>query len=277
MRKIHSILAVIVTLSILIGYGNPWLAKTASAETAKKYTTVKADSDFTIKLPANWKNQYVMKRSKKIKQGSYVAFYSKECYKQGKLGWLFTIMRYTDDSYTDMPAYELAGKWGGYNYVALFPTDVQTEGVTGAAKKQYTKLNAGSYKAVLSICPVKKKRKGKNLYRASDFTIKLPNSWKKNYTVKKSKKIKNASYVSFYAKKCYKQTKEGYLFSIVRYKDDSYTDMPSYELVGKWNGYNYVALFPTDVQTEGATKSAKKQYYKLNPSVEKIVRSIQPY
>ncbi|MCH5252998.1 MAG: hypothetical protein J1F22_08515 [Lachnospiraceae bacterium] len=276
MRRNCSILAFVIALSIVVGYVCPQTAKTVSAGTASKKITIKVDSDFTLKLPANWKNQYVKKKSKSKKHGSYVAFYAKKCYQQKKEGWLFSIMRYKDDSYTDMPSYELVGKWRGYNYVALFPTDVQTYGATKAAKKQYTKLNAGSLKAAGSIQPVKKQRKGKNIYRVSDFTLKLPDSWKNNYTVKKSKKIKKGSYVAFYAKKCYKQKKEGHLFSIVRYKDDSYTDMPSYELVGKWKGYNYVALFPTDVQTYGASEAAKKQYNKLNISVEKIIHSIRP-
>lgn len=111
---------------------------------------------------------------------------------------------------------------------------------------------------------------------ASDFTLKIPAGWKDNYVVKGTKKKKSDSYLGFYSKKCYKQTKEGWLFSIARYKDDSYKDnMPAYELVGEWDGIYYVAIFPTDVQTEGATKKAKKQYNKLNKSVEKVVRSIR--
>lgn len=277
MRRICSMLAAVIILSLMAGYANPWSANIVSAKTAKNTMTIKADADFTIKLPTSWKDQYVVKRSKKIKKGSQVSFYAKECYGQTKEGWLFTIMRYKDDSYTEMPSYELAGMWNGYYYVALFPTDIQTMGASEAAKKQYTKLTAKVYESALSVQPVKKQRKGKSVYTASDFTLKLPNSWKNNYTVKKSKKIKNGSYVSFYAKKCYKKNKQGHLFSIVRYKDDSYTEMPSYELVGKWNGYYYVALFPSDVQTEGAEKAAKNQYGNLVSSVEKVVRSIQPH
>ena len=111
---------------------------------------------------------------------------------------------------------------------------------------------------------------------ASDFTLKIPAGWKDNYVVKGTKKKKRDSYLGFYSKKCYKQTKQGWLFSIARYKDDSYKDnMPAYELVGEWDGFYYVAIFPTDVQTEGSTKKAKKQYNKLNKSVEKVVKSIR--
>ncbi|MCH5251750.1 MAG: hypothetical protein J1F22_02140 [Lachnospiraceae bacterium] len=276
MRIIRSFLAVVITLSLVAGYSSVQTKKTVSAATANKTITVKASSDFTLKLPRDWKGNYKMKCSKGKKHGSYVAFYSKKCYKQKKEGWLFTIMRYKDDSYTDMPSYELVGKWNGLYYVALFPTDVQTEGVTKAAKKQYDKLNHGSLTAAASLQPVKNARKGKGVFRVSDFSLKLPDNWKGNYIVKQSKKKKHGSYVAFYAKKCYKQKKLGWLFSIARYKDDSYQEIPAYELVGKWNGYYYVVLYPTDVQYEGVTKAAKKQYTKLNKSVEKVVRSIWP-
>lgn len=113
------------------------------------------------------------------------------------------------------------------------------------------------------------------LKAASDFTLKLPASWKGNYIVKRSKKKNHGSYVAFYSRKCHTQTKDGWLFSIIRYKDDSYKKEPSYELVGRGHGYNYVAIYPTDVQYEGATKSAQKQYIKMNKSAEKVTRSIR--
>lgn len=271
-KKIHGFIAAVITLSLLAGYGSIQKQDTVSAETKDKNITIKADADFTLRLPATWKNNYVRKKSKDKKHGSYVAFYAKKCYRQTKAGWLFTIMRYKDDSYTDTASYELVGKWNGYHYVALFPTDVQTEGATKAAKKQYSRLNAGSGKAAASICPVKKKRKG--VYRVSDFSLKLPDSWKNNYIVEKADKKKDF-YVAFYAKKCYKKNKQGWLFSIEKYRDESYQDMPSYELVGKWNGVYYVAVFPTDVQFEGAAKAAVKQYQKLSRSVEKVARSLR--
>lgn len=276
MRIIRSVLAAVITLSLVAGCGSIQTKKTVSAATADKQIKIKIDSDFTLKLPASWKNNYVLKKSKKKKNGSYVAFSSKKCYQETKDGWLFSIMRYKDDSYTDMPSYELVGKWNGYYYVALFPTDVQTEGATKAAKKQYSKLNANSTKVAASIQPIKKKRKGKSVYRVSDFSLKLPNSWKNNYIVKKTGKKRKNSYVAFYAKKCYKKNKLGWLFSIARYKDESYQELPAYELVGKWNGFNYVAVYPTDVQFEGTSKAATKQYQKLSKSVEKVARSIAP-
>lgn len=275
MKKNKYILVIVLIISLAARYSSIQAQKTALAGT-RTNITIQAAPDFSIKLPVSWKDNYVLKSSNKIKHGSYVAFYAKKCYKQAKNGWLFTIMRYKDNSYIDMPSYELAGKWNGYNYVALFPTDIQTEGATETAKRQYIKLNASSGMAAASVMPVKKAKKEKCFYRFYDFSLKLPDSWKGNYIVKKSGNNKDYSYVAFYAKKCYKQSKAGWLFSIGRYADESYQELPYYELVGKWNGTYYVAVFPTDVQFAGVTKTAMKQYQKLDKPVKKIIKSVSP-
>lgn len=274
MKRLRAFLAAVITLSFLAGYGSIQTKDTASAA-AKKADTVKAASDFTLKLPAGWKNNYVQKSTKNEKHGSHVVFYAKKCYKETKEGWLFSIQRYKDDSYMDLPSYELVGRWNGMSYVAVFPTEVQTMGATKAAKKQYRKLVGDSFAAAASIMPVKKAGKGKGVYRTSAFSLKLPENWKHNYTVEKSAKNSKDFYVSFYAKDCHKQTKAGWLFSIETYEDETYQELPAFELVGKWNGISYVAVFPTDVQSEGASKKAEKQYQKLSRSVEKVARSIQ--
>lgn len=271
MKQIRFVLAAILTLSLVAGFGGFPIKQTVSAA-AKKTITVKPADDFTIKLPAVWKNNYVIKSSKKKKHNSYVAFYAKKCYQEIKDGYLFSIQRSKDDSYMDLPMYELVGRWNGLNYVAVFPTDVTTMGASKAAGKQYSKLNAGAYDAAFTVQPTK--NRGKGVYRTKDFSLKLPASWKGNYTVKKGGKSKKDSYVAFYAKKCYNETKLGWLFSIVEFTDESYKELPAYELVGKWNGINYVAEFPTDVQFEGVTKEAAKQYQSLNKSVKKVARSI---
>lgn len=275
MRIIRSFLVAVITLSLVAGYGSVQMKKTVSAATADKKFTVKAASDFTLKLPENWKGNYVMKTIGKKKQGSGVAFSAKKCYEKNKEGWLFSIMRYKDNSYEDLPSYELVGKWGGISYIAVYPTDVQVEGATKAARKQYTKLNKASEKTANSIRPAKVLKKKKGYFCATDFAIKLPSNWKGNYVAKKSKKKSKSSYVTFYAKKCYKYDKQGWLFSIERYKDDSYQDLPSYELVAKWGGYSYVAVYPTDVQYERAPKAAQKQYTKMYKNVEKTVKTIR--
>lgn len=291
MKKIRKVLIAVLTLSLVAGYplsmmghplfmtGHPPLQTgegsiqtketVVKAATSKKFK-VRAASDITLQLPASWKNNFVLKSSKKIKHGSYVSFSSKKCYQQTKEGWLFTIMRYKDDSYTDMPSYELLGKWNGYSYVALFPTDVQTMGATKEAKKQYQKMSASIMDVAMSL---RLEMPGET-FHVSDFSLKLPAEWKNNYVVKKIGKKKNDSYVVFYAKKCYNQTKLGWLFSIARYSDESYKELPAYQLLGKKSGIYYVAVYPTDVQSEGATKAAQRQYHTLYEQVEQAAGSL---
>ncbi len=93
--------------------------------------------------------------------------------------------------------------------------------------------------------------------------------------IKRNKNKKHGSYVAFSSKKCHMETGKGWIFSIMRYKDDTYMELPQYELIGKWNGISYVAVFPTDIQFAGATKEAVKQYQQLNKSVKKTAKSIQ--
>ena len=245
--------------------------KSTEAAAAEKKITVKAAPDFTLEFPAYWKNQYVKKASRDKKHGSYVSFYSKKCYKETKEGWLFSIMRFEDDSYMDMPNYELAARWNGYSYAALFPTDVQTIGASKAAQKQYGRIAAESRDAAASIQPVKKERKGKSIYEASDFWLKLPAGWEDSYITEE-----DDSCVAFYAKKCYKEDKKGWLFSIMRFEDDSYQEMPAWKLSGRWNGMNYVVSMPKSVPLEGVPEDAVKQYRKLSKSAEKAFYTIQP-
>ena len=254
----------------------PFTVLPVSVEAAEKNITIKPDSDFILTVPAGWKSNYTVKKSKSKKHRSYVTFSAKKCHKENGDGCLFSIMRYKDDSYADeLPEFELVGKWGGMNYVAVFPTETQTYGVSKAAKKQYKKLVDGAYSAAFSIRPAKKRAADTDIYRASDFSLKLPAAWENNYTVyTQGKKTENGSYVTFYAKKCHEETGEGFVFGITRYKDNSYTDLPDYELVGRWNNVSYVAVFPTDVQFEGASKEATKQYQTLEKSARKAARSI---
>lgn len=268
LRKMGAVLlAVAVALSLAAGNG--YVSLTAAA--ADKKVTIKAASDFTLEVPADWKNQYVKKSSRNKKHGSYVTFYSKKCYKETKEGWLFSIARYKDDSYMDMPNYELVGRWNGFNYVALFPTDVQFIGASKTAQKQYIRIAAQSQDAAASIQPVKKARKGDLLYQASDFWLKFPASWKDSFIAEDEDYC-----VAFYAKKCYEEAETGWLFSIMRFEDDSYQEIPAWRLIGKWNGKNYVVSIPRAASEVDVSIAAETQYRKLSESVEEIADTIQP-
>lgn len=242
-------------------------------EAKKKTEIVKVGSKYSLQLPASWHNHYIVKKGMDKQLGSYAAFYAKKCYQEKKEGWLFTIFRCKNDSYEELPDYEIIGMWGGVTYVVSYPTDVQDLGVTAQAKKQYSKLSSSLAKVVNTIQPQKaKKKKGYTVY--FDYMIKIPKNWKNNYVVKKNKK---KGYVTFYAKKCYKQKKEGMLFQIVRYSDDSYRELPSYTFVGKWKGKSYVAVYPTDVACAGSGKKAQKQYMKMEKKIKTVVSSFRPY
>lgn len=151
MKKIRLILAAVITLSLVAGYGSVQTEKTVSAAGKNKNITIKAASDFTLKLPAEWKNNYVKESSKGKKHGSYMVFSAKKCYNETGEGFLFSIAKYEDESYQELPVYELVGKWNGVSYVAEFPTDVQIVGATKKAAKQYQTLNKSVEKVVRSI------------------------------------------------------------------------------------------------------------------------------
>lgn len=261
--------AAIVLLSVT--ENNGIRMKNMAVAAASDRITVKAASDFILKFPKNWENQYVKKVSRNKKHGSYVAFYSKKCYNKTREGWLFSIVRYKDASYVDMPDYELVGRWNDYSYVAVFPTDVQTIGATKAAQKQYYRLNAGAREAASSIQPVKEEKKGDFVYQASDFSLKLPENWKNSYVAQESD-----SCVAFYARKCYEEAKEGWLFSIMRFADDSYQEFQPWKLVGKWNGVNYVASVARDVPLANVSENAAKQYRIMARFAEETAYTIQP-
>lgn len=107
MKVFRSLLIIMLTLTFMAGQDGIRKSNTVLAATTKTIT-IKAASDFTLKVPKNWKGNYIMKSSKGKKQGSYVA---------------------------------------------LYPTDVQSEGATKDAKKQYSKLNKSVEKVAKSIQP----------------------------------------------------------------------------------------------------------------------------
>lgn len=82
--------------------------------------------------------------------------------------------------------------------------------------------------------------------------------------------------MAFYAKECYREAETGWLFSIMRFEDEFYQEIPAWRLVGKWDGTNYVVSIPRVVPEEDVPEDAAKQYRKLARSVEKSAYAIQP-
>lgn len=98
--------------------------------------------DFTLQLPANWEGCYRVDEGE-VDGLPWYSFSDKQCYKElnGEGGWLFSIAVYTDQSYEDMPSYDVLMKKGNKIYVALYPTDVQFYGTSAKATKSYQKLS----------------------------------------------------------------------------------------------------------------------------------------
>lgn len=113
------------------------------------------------------------------------------------------------------------------------------------------------------------------IFNAGDYVLRFPKNWLENYEIEVIDD-EDTAYAAFYAKGCHQETGEGWLFSIGRYKDNSYEDMPAYEIVAENNEITYVAVYPTDVQTEGASETASKKYYELIQTVEEVIDSFQP-
>ena len=113
------------------------------------------------------------------------------------------------------------------------------------------------------------------IFNAGDYVLRFPRNWLENYEIE-SVDDEDTTYAAFYAKDCHQETGEGWLFSIGKYKDNSYEDMPAYEIVAENNEVTYVAIYPTDVQTEGASEAASEKYYELMQTVEEVIDSFQP-
>lgn len=123
--------------------------------------------------------------------------------------------------------------------------------------------------------PEKTPEKKENVYDAGKFTLELPEEWEDHCTIEKDE-YDGMEWVAFYQKECHRQIEGiGWLFSIAGYPDDSYKEQPSYEVIDTAGDLTYVAVFPTDVQFEGASKSAVKQYQKMSGQIMEVLKTFQ--
>lgn len=112
-------------------------------------------------------------------------------------------------------------------------------------------------------------------FSTANYSLKLPQAWKGNYKTE-TFQGDNFYVTGFYEKQCNKEIPDsGWLFSIAEYQDDSYLDQPSYDVLGSKNGVTYVAVFPTDVQFDGASAKAQKQYQTLANTVEQVLKTFK--
>lgn len=115
-----------------------------------------------------------------------------------------------------------------------------------------------------------------NVFRADEYVLQLPDQWIGNYSVDSFEDEEaGLSILIFYAADCHEETGDGWLFSLARYESTDYQDLPDYQVLGTKDGIAYVAVYPTDVQTEGASDTAKAQYAEVLQGVEEVVNSFQ--
>lgn len=100
------------------------------------------------------------------------------------------------------------------------------------------------------------------------WTLTIPSNWSKQIYV-----TSTANSVSFYEKGCYDAMGGGWLFSIQSYKNNSYQQLPDYELLSIDRNITYVVVYPTDVQFEGADQKSAQRYSAFSGQIEKVLKT----
>ena len=100
------------------------------------------------------------------------------------------------------------------------------------------------------------------------WTLTIPSNWNKQIYV-----TSTANSVSFYEKGCYDAMGGGWLFSIQSYKNNSYQQLPDYELLSIDRNITYVVVYPTDVQFEGADQKSAQRYSAFSGQIEKVLKT----
>ena len=113
-----------------------------------------------------------------------------------------------------------------------------------------------------------------DILQMDGYTLAIPDKWQGNYETEVIDD-EDIVYTAFYAAACHKETGAGWLFSIGSYTDNSFEDLPAYDILSENNGITYVVIYSTDVQTEGASEVASEQYYELMKTVEEVINSFQ--
>ena len=119
-----------------------------------------------------------------------------------------------------------------------------------------------------------KSAKNSIFYTNSDFSLQFPKSWKGHYMVMETEEF-GIPWRGFFEKGCYEEIDAGWLFSIAGYRDDSYTEQPSYDIIGEWDGITYVIIYPTDVQFYEASKKSQRRYNKMAGQIDDIIETFQ--
>lgn len=155
---------------------------------------------------------------------------------------------------------------------------VDTTGVQGTSTSQQTEVpekgEVTPEPTENPVAVVEPEAIPNNICENEQFQLQLPEDW--DDCVKEDWIDENEmAWVAFYEKGCYEEIEAGWLFSIGGYKDNSYEDQPSYEVIETDGDITYVVVYPTDVQFDGASKKAQKRYQKMASQIEDVIATFQ--
>lgn len=103
-----------------------------------------------------------------------------------------------------------------------------------------------------------------------EFKVTLPGSWTGKYGI-----TQGTDYYTFYHQASKAKGYNGALFTISRYTDTSYQNLPNYQVLGTGNNAAFVLEFPTDVQYPTDDETVKQEYQKLQDDLNTVKSKIQ--
>lgn len=104
------------------------------------------------------------------------------------------------------------------------------------------------------------------VYAGPDWTLTFPKEWNGTVSAEVAGDV-----ISFYEPGCQADMGGGWLFSIQTFADDEYQQLPDAKLLTTQNGIRYVAVFPSDVQCEGASAEHMQLYQTLSAQVNQVI------
>ena len=105
-------------------------------------------------------------------------------------------------------------------------------------------------------------------FQGKGWMLTIPANWDKQIYV-----TSTANSVTFYEKGCYDTMGGGRLFSIQSYQDNTYQQLPDYELLSIDRNTSYVVVYPTDVQFAGADQKSAQRYSAFSGQIEKVLKT----
>lgn len=112
------------------------------------------------------------------------------------------------------------------------------------------------------------------------FSIAIPDSWAGNYSYSITPETGGGYSLRFSEKQSKAAGFGGHIFTIVLCGTD-YSEFPSYEYIGNFsvpsgNHFDFLAVYPSDVQFDGRDGEAAAVYTKMSQSVDYMLSSVKP-